>query len=89
MERYDILDEDIPEPDLHPSTKGIWETEGNNIGVFLGSAISALLFIIHLDDMMGDMEAINRRTKLPMRIAQDRPHAQKRNTMERNTSSTR
>ena len=45
----------------------------NNIGGFQGSAISALLFIIYLDDMMEDLEALNRRTNLPIRIVRDRP----------------
>ena len=31
----------------------------NNVGVFQGSAISALLFIIYLDDVMGDYNALN------------------------------
>ena len=52
---------------------------GNNIGVFQRSAISALLFIIYLDDMVGDLEALNRRANLPIRIVQDRPHGQKKN----------
>ena len=32
-----------------------------------GSAISALMFIIYLDDMMEDYEALNRLAKLPTR----------------------
>ena len=32
-----------------------------------------MIIIIYLDDMMGDLAALNRRTKLPMRIIQDRP----------------
>ena len=31
----------------------------NNIGVYQGSAISALLFIIYLGDMMEDYDAVN------------------------------
>ena len=43
-----------------PKQKGTYGTPGNNnIGVFRGSAISALLFIIYLDDMMEDYEALN------------------------------
>ena len=52
------------------------EAKENNIGVFQGSSISALLFIIYLDDMMGDLAALSRRTKLPMGIIQGRPHEQ-------------
>ena len=48
----------------------------NNIGVFQGSAVSALLFIIYMGDMMGDYGSMRRRSKLPIRIAQDRPHEQ-------------
>ena len=40
------------------------EASKNNVGVFQGSAISALMFIIYLDDMMEDYEAINRQAKL-------------------------
>ena len=64
---------------LAPKYKGKYgKLNENNIGVFQGSAISALLFIIYLGDMMGDLEALNRRTNLPMRIIQDRPHEQKK-----------
>ena len=41
------------------------EPQPNNVGVFQGSAISALMFIIYLDDMMEDYRAINRKKKLP------------------------
>ena len=60
---------------LAPKYRGRYgEAKGNNIGVFYGSAIAALLFIIYLDDMMEDLAALNRGTELPMRIIQDRPH---------------
>ena len=36
----------------------------NNVGVFQGSAISALMSIIYLDDAMEDYEAINHKAKL-------------------------
>jgi len=41
--------------------------EIKNVGVFQGSAISALLFIIYQDDMMGDYAAINHQAKIPTR----------------------
>ena len=44
----------------------------NNIGVFQGSAISALLFTIYLEDMMEDYRAINRKAKLATRITLQR-----------------
>ena len=37
------------------------EPSENNIGVSQGSAISAILFIIYMDDVMEDNEALNRR----------------------------
>jgi len=40
------------------------EASENNVGVSQGSAISALMFIIYLDDMMEDYEAINHKEKL-------------------------
>ena len=63
---------------LAPKYKGRYgKLNGNNIGVFQGSEISALLFIIYLDDMMEGLEALNRRTNLPIRSIQDRQHRQK------------
>ena len=50
------------------------EAKGENIGVFQGSAISAPILIIYLDDMTEDLAALNRRTKLPVGIIPDRPH---------------
>jgi len=44
----------------------------NNKGVFQGSAISALLFIIYLDDMMEDYKEINYQAKLPTRMVMQR-----------------
>ena len=44
----------------------------NNIGVFQGSAISALLFIIYLQDMMGDFKAINYLDHIPYRTTLQR-----------------
>ena len=52
------------------------EANENNIGFLQGSAISALLFIIYLGDMMEDLAALSRRTKFPIGIIQDRPHGQ-------------
>jgi len=44
-----------------PKTKGKYGIGSpNNIGVFQGSAISALLFVIYKDDMMGDYDALSR-----------------------------
>ena len=63
---------------LAPKYKGRYaKLKENNLGVFHGSAISALLFVIYLDDVMEDMGALNRRTNLPMGIIQDRPNRQK------------
>ena len=62
---------------LAPKYKGKYgKASNNNIGVFQGAAISPILFIIYLDDMMEDLEALNRRTNLPIRMIQDRPHQQ-------------
>jgi len=43
------------------------EEQQNNVGVFQGSAISALMFIIYIDDMMEDYNAINHKHQLPTR----------------------
>ena len=51
----------------------IWRTARENVGVFQGSAISALLFIIYMDDVMEDNASQIRRSNLPTRIAPDRP----------------
>ena len=60
---------------LAPKYRGRYgESKENNIGVFHGSEIRALLFIIYLDDMTEDLAALNRRTKLPVGIIPDRPH---------------
>jgi len=62
---------------LSPKYKGKYGTpSGNNIGVFQGSAISVLLFIIYMGDMVEDNAPINRRSNLPTRIVQDRPEQQ-------------
>ena len=34
------------------------------------------MFTVYLDDMMEDLEALNRRTNLPIRMIHDRPHQQ-------------
>jgi len=39
----------------------------NNVGVFRGSEISALMFVIYLDDMMEDCEALNHQARLATR----------------------
>ena len=57
---------------LAPKYRGRYgDADGGNIVVTQGSAISALLFIIYLDDMVEDLAALNRRTKLPIGIIQD------------------
>ena len=62
---------------LAPKYKGKYgKLKENNIGVFHGSAIRAIPSIIYLDDVMEDLEALSRRTELPMRIVQERPHQQ-------------
>ena len=38
--------------------------------------MGALLFIIYMGDAMGDLEALNRRSRLPIRIIQDRQQEQ-------------
>ena len=43
----------------------------NNVGVFRGSAISALLFIIYLDDMMEDYTSLNLIENIPLRHAKE------------------
>ena len=58
---------------LAPKYKGKYgKLNESNIGVFQGSEISALLFIIYLDDVMGDLEALSRRTNLPIITAMGR-----------------
>ena len=64
---------------LAPEHKGRYgKLNDNNIGVLQGSAISAIRFVIYLDDVIEDLESLNRRTNLPIRIIQDRPHQQKK-----------
>ena len=41
----------------------------NNVGVFKGSALSALLFIIYLDDMMQGRQSLNDQMQLPKRYS--------------------
>ena len=48
---------------------------GNNIGVFRGSAISDVLFIIYLDDMAEDCDALGK-LQMPLR------HVKQRRTQE-------
>ena len=51
---------------LAPKYKGHYGApSSNNIGVFRESAISALLFIIRMEDMMGDNAALNRGSNPP------------------------
>ena len=84
---------------LAPKYRGIYgEAKENNIGVFQGSATIALIFIIYWGDMMEGLSALDRRSKLPMRIIQDRPHGQNKKqlwgnkrrgrTMRRSSGST-
>ena len=53
----------------------------NNIGVFQGSATSALLFIIYLQDMMDDFHALNYLQKIPYRETKQRDEQSKVNTL--------
>ena len=57
---------------------GYGELSEKNIGVFLGSANSALLFIIYMGDMMEGNADLNGRSNLPTRIVPDRPQIQAR-----------
>ena len=43
-----------------------------NIGLFQGSAISAMLFIIYQDDMMEDYDALNRE-EIPIKQTEEPP----------------
>ena len=61
---------------MHRNTKGVWRAPRKQFWVFRGSAISALLFIIYMGDVMEDNAAPNRRSNLPTRIAPDRPQGQ-------------
>lgn len=62
---------------LAPKYKGKYgNASDNNIGVFQGAAISPLMFTVYLDDMMEGLEALNRRTNLPIRMIHDRPNQQ-------------
>ena len=53
----------------------------NNIGVSQGSAASALLFIIYLQDMMDDFHALNYLHKIPYRETKQRDEQSKINTL--------
>ena len=44
----------------------------NNVGVYQGSAISAILFIIYQDDMMEGYDALNRAAKIPLKHTEER-----------------
>merc|ERR1712105_7076 len=58
---------------LLPKTKGKYGTATtNNVGVFQGSAISALLFIIYQDDMMEDYDALNQEAHLKLKHTRER-----------------
>ena len=64
-------------PRNETSTKykgGHGEPKENNIVAPQGSSIIALLFIIYLGDVVGDLGELNRRPRLPRRIIQERPH---------------
>jgi len=70
---------------LCPKHQGRYgDLQTNNVGVFRGSAISALLFIIYLDDMMQDLQALNHKNELPMRI---RTQRQPETDITRNTDT--
>ena len=40
----------------------------NNVGVFQGETLSALLFIIYLDGVMQDYQSLNEKARIPRRI---------------------
>ena len=62
---------------LAPKYKGRYgEPKENDIGVSQGSAISARIFIIYMGDVMEDLATLIRRSRLPTRIIQERPHGQ-------------
>jgi len=48
-----------PNKTIKPKRKGTYGKQENNVGASQGSAISALVFIIYLDDMMEAYEALN------------------------------
>lgn len=48
------------------------EPVATNIGAFQGAPLSALLFIIYLDDMMDDYQALNDAAKIPNRYVKTR-----------------
>ena len=59
---------------LEPKYRGRYgDAKDNNIGVFRRSEISAILFIIYLGGAMEDLAALDRGSKQPIRIIQDRP----------------
>ena len=53
----------------------------NNIGVAQGSAVSALLFIIYLQDMMDDFHALNYLRKIPYSETNQRDEQTETNTL--------
>ena len=59
----------------------------NNVGVFQGAATSALLFIIYLQDMMEDYQALNYLDHIPYRATKQRNEQSKTNTLL-NTTQT-
>ena len=84
----------------HKQTKLMAKTQGqygelvdNNAGVFQGSAISALLFIIYLDDMMEDYTALNYQHSTIAKHTQERAPEEKKlnfiNTSARHTTTLR
>ena len=69
---------------LLPKTRGKYgATTENNVGVFQGSALSALLFIIYQDDVMGNYDALNHANNLPIRHIIERTQ----NEVDRNVSN--
>ena len=58
---------------LIPKTKGKYgQPTENNVGVSQWSAISALLFIIYQEDMMGDYQSLNYKNQLPLKHTMER-----------------
>ena len=72
--------------DKHQGTYG--NPVRNNVGVFQGSAVSALLLIIYFGGMMDDYRALNHWGKLPTRKTQQRRPKHRKCTSEPSTTRT-
>ena len=72
--RLDITHTQRSQPNTTTRKKkcGIWNPANNNVGVIHESAISALLFAIHIGDRMEGNYALNYRERLPARLTRQR-----------------